>query len=73
MSSAFTVMRKRHELWKQRYPDRPPKRGVPFTGIANAREATKELSNPPVDLDILPFDPLEYLQHELPWDGLDPD
>jgi arylsulfatase len=73
MSSAFTVMRKRHELWKQRYPDRPPKRGAPFTGIANAREETKALSQPPVDMDTLPFDPLEYLQHELPWDGLDQD
>ena len=71
--SAFTRMRKRHELWKQRYPDRPTKHGVPFTGIDNAREATKALSEPPVDLKTLPFDPLEYNDHELPWDGLDPD
>jgi hypothetical protein len=49
------------------------KRGVPFTGIGNARKATKALANPPVDLDTLPFDPLEYLDHELPWDGLDAD
>ena len=72
-SSSFTTMRKRHEIWKQKYPDRPTKRGVPFTGVDNAREATKELSNPPVDLDKLPFDPLEYINHELPWDGLDAD
>ena len=72
-SSSFTRMRKRHEIWKQKYPDRPTKRGAPFTGIANAREATKQLSDPPVDLDKLPFDPLEYLDYELPWDGLDAD
>ena len=71
--SSFTRMRKRHELWKQKYPDRPTKRGVPFTGIANAREATKELAYPPVDMDKLPFDPLEYIDYELPWDGLDAD
>ena len=66
-------MRKRHEIWKQKYPDRATKRGVPFTGIANARQATKDLANPPVDLDTLPFDPMEYIHHELPWDGIDPD
>ena len=72
-SSSFTTMRKRHELWKQRYPDRPTKRGVPFTGIDNAREATRQLANPPVDMATLPFDPMEYIHHELPWDGLDAD
>ncbi|MDJ0792413.1 MAG: sulfatase-like hydrolase/transferase [Acidimicrobiia bacterium] len=72
-SSSFTTMRKRHELWKQKYPDRPTKRGAPFTGIANAREATKQLADPPVDLDKLPFDPLEYIDFDLPWDGLDAD
>ena len=71
--SSFTAMRARHELWKQKYPDRATKRGVPFTGIANAREATKALANPPVDLETLPFDPLEYINFELPWDGLDAD
>jgi hypothetical protein len=72
-SSSFTKMRKRHELWKQKYPDRPTKHGVPFTGIENARPETKHLADPPVDLDKLPFDPLEYIDFELPWDGLDPD
>jgi arylsulfatase len=66
-------MRKRHEIWKQKYPDRPTKRGVPFTGIANAREETKHLAAPPVDIEALPFDPLEYIDHDLPWDGLDAD
>ena len=72
-SSSFTRMRKRHEMWKQKYPDSPTKRGVPFTGISNQREATAALANPPVELSKLPFDPLEYIEHELPWDGLDAD
>jgi arylsulfatase len=72
-SSGFTRMRKRHEVWKQRYPDTPPRRGPAFTGIDNARPETEALAQPPVDMDTLPFDPLEYLDHELPWDGLDPD
>jgi arylsulfatase len=72
-SSSFTRMRARHEMWKQKFPDRKTKRGVPMTGIANAREATKELANPPVDFDTLPFDPLEYINFDLPWDGLDAD
>jgi arylsulfatase len=71
--SAFTRMRKRHEIWKQKFPDRPTKHAPPFTGIDNARDATKEVSKPPVDLGKLPFDPMEYIGHELPWDGLDPD
>ena len=72
-SSSFTRMRKRHEIWKQKYPDRPTKHGIPFTGIENARPETVALSDPPVDLEKLPFDPLEYIEWEIPWDGLDPD
>jgi len=44
-----------------------------FTGLANARPETKALARPRVDLKKLPFDPLEYIQHELPYDGMDPD
>jgi arylsulfatase len=72
-SGSFTRMRARHELWNQEYPDRPTKRGVPFTGIDNAREATKQLANPSVDFDTLPFHPMEYINFDLPWDGLDAD
>ena len=56
MMRECTWMRKRHEIWKQEYPDRPTKRGAPFTGIANVRDATRALSDPPVDLENLPFD-----------------
>jgi len=66
----FKRMRARHELWKQRYPDRPHKHGPAYTGISNARPETRALSAPPADLKSLPFDPLEYIEHldQLPFD-----
>ena len=69
----FRRMRARHELWKQKYPDRGAAHGPAYTSIANARPETRALINPPVDFQKLPFDPLEYLTFELPWDGLDAD
>ena len=30
----------RHEIWKEKYPNRPKARGVPITGIENARPET---------------------------------
>ena len=66
----FNRMRLRHELWKKRYPDRPEKHGMPWTGIANATAAVRAMSQAPAGLKDLPFDPLEYVQHldELPFD-----
>jgi arylsulfatase len=66
-SSQFNRIRARHELWMQRYPNRPKARGVPFTGIANARPETKALSEKLAKLrEKLPFDPLEYLDYKMP-------
>ena len=71
--SAFDRIRARHEIWKKKYPDTPHRHGVPFTGVANARPETKALANPSLDLKKLPFDPLEYIHHDLPFDAhLDP-
>ncbi|MGI9364768.1 MAG: sulfatase-like hydrolase/transferase [Rhizobiaceae bacterium] len=66
----FNRMRLRHDLWKKRYPDRPEKHGIPWTGVANASEALKREQNPQLVLGDLPFDPLEYIEHldELPFD-----
>ncbi len=61
-------MRARHELWKEKYPDSTRAHGPAFTGLSNARPETKALAKPPVDLKKLPFDPLEYIHHELPFD-----
>ncbi|NDR56659.1 sulfatase-like hydrolase/transferase [Pseudoruegeria sp. M32A2M] len=66
----FNRMVLRHNLWKESYPDRPEKHGIPWTGIANASEALKKEQNPQLVLKDLPFDPLEYIEHldELPFD-----
>jgi len=68
MQEAFNRMRARHELWKKKYPDKPAASGPAFTGLSNARPETKALSQPPVNIKKLPFDPLEYIEYELPFD-----
>jgi arylsulfatase len=71
---AFNRMRTRHELWKSKYPDWPATRGPAFKGLANARPETKALANPPVQFQNLPFDPLEYIEFDPPFDrNADPD
>ncbi|NOD49880.1 MULTISPECIES: sulfatase-like hydrolase/transferase [unclassified Ruegeria] len=66
----FNRMRLRHDLWKERYPDRPETHGIPWTGISNASEQLKREQDPQLVLGDLPFDPLEYIEHldELPFD-----
>jgi hypothetical protein len=36
------------------------------------KELDQKLAKPPLDLKKLPFDPLEYIEYELPYDGIDP-
>ncbi|TWT81245.1 Arylsulfatase precursor [Planctomycetes bacterium CA13] len=71
MKEPFKRMRARHELWKQKYPDREHRHGPAYTGISNARPATLSLSKPPADLKSLPFDPLEFIEYldDLPFDA----
>jgi arylsulfatase len=71
---AFNRMQARHELCKKKYSDWPAARGPAFTGLANARPETKALSAPPANLRELPFDPLEYIEVDPPFDrSADPD
>jgi len=73
-SEPFNRMRARHVLWKERYPDSHRAHGPAFTGISNARPETLALSQPPVDLRDLPFNILDFIQYELPWElRVDPD
>ena len=39
----FTAMRKRHEMFKKAYPDKPNAHGIPYTGLSNARPETLEI------------------------------
>jgi len=71
----FNRMHLRHMLWKKKYPDSREIHGIPWTGIANATPELKALANPQMDLEKLPFDPLEYIEHldELPFErSMDP-
>ena len=75
LKSPFNRMKLRHDLWKKKYPDAKEVRGIPWTGIENATAEIKALAKPPFDINKLPFDPLEYIEHldELPFDpALDP-
>ncbi len=37
-----------------------------FAGIVNARPETKDRYEPPVDMEKLPFDPLDHMEYSLP-------
>jgi arylsulfatase A-like enzyme len=67
-SGQWDRMLKRHEMWKEKYPNRPKARGIPFTGIENARPETRAIESNLVMLrERLPFDPLEsILNFDLP-------
>jgi len=71
MKEPFKRMRARHELWKEKYPDRHHKRAPAYTGIANARPETIAISKPPAALKELPYDVLEFIEKldDLPWVG----
>ncbi|MEP1470998.1 MAG: sulfatase-like hydrolase/transferase [Halieaceae bacterium] len=73
MKEPFKRMRARHDLWKKKYPDRHHTRRPAYTGIANARPETIQISQPPAAFEKLPFDTLDYLQKldDYPWDGGD--
>jgi arylsulfatase A-like enzyme len=75
LKSPFNRMKLRHELWKRKYPDAKEVHGIPWTGIENASPEIRALAKPPLDLEKLPFDPLEYIKHldQLPFDpNMDP-
>jgi arylsulfatase A-like enzyme len=57
----------RHMLWKEKYPDKPKARGVPFTGIENARPETIAIGETFEQLrEEFPFDPLEFIKFNMP-------
>lgn len=39
----FTAMRERHEMFKKKYPDVENGRGIPYTGLTNARPETLDI------------------------------
>ena len=65
----FSIMKARHEAWIEKYPNTPEARGLPFTGVENARPETKAASQPRVDPSRLPFDPSEFIKRLKGWEG----
>jgi arylsulfatase A-like enzyme len=65
----FDIMKTRHELWMQKYPNTPEARDYPYTGIENPRPETRAASQPRVDPSKLPFDPGEFIKKVPGWDG----
>src|SRR5271168_1492407 len=68
--SMFNVMKARHELFMEKYPNTPEARDWPLTGIANARPETMAAGRPRVDISKLPFDPKEFIKGLKGWQGV---
>ena len=65
----FNMMKTRHKLWMEKYPNTPEARDWPLTGIENARPETKAAGQPRVDVSKLPFDPKEFIKALKGWEG----
>jgi len=63
----FNHMRARHELFKKKYPDMPNAKGIPYTGLSNARPETKRIGERVQKVaENMPFNVQEYLEFEVP-------
>ena len=63
----FNQMRALHELFKRKYPDVENAKGIPYTGLSNARPETKAIaSRVKAVVDNMPFDVEEYLKFDVP-------
>jgi len=63
----FNRMRARHELFKKKYPDKQNAKGIPYTGLSNARPETLAIGERlNAYMKKMPFDIKEYLEHEIP-------
>lgn len=70
----FHRMRARHELMKKKYPDKSNAKGIPYTGLSNARPETKAIGDTMKrNMENMPFDVREYIEFEVPGGKVDPD
>lgn len=63
----FNSMKARHEVWKEKYPDSEEAKGLPFTGIENARPETIKASKPRFNKDEVPFDVEKVMKRSQEW------
>lgn len=64
----FDIMKARHELWIRKYPHGKHVRGMPLQGLENPRPAVKRAGEFRMNAKDIPFDPKEFLEHEMPYD-----
>ena len=70
----FNRMVFRHRLTKEKYPDKPNAKGIPLTGISNARPETKAIKdNIELYMKLMPFDFEDYIKYDDPSLKLDGD
>ena len=70
----FKRMRARHELMKNKFPDKPSGKGIPLTGLSNARPETLAIEERVrTNIKNLPVSVQEYLEYEPPVELLDYD
>ena len=63
----FNRMVARHRLFKKKYSDVPNAKGIPYTGLSNARPETKAIAERVrATVDSMPFSLEDYLEFEIP-------
>jgi arylsulfatase len=67
----FNIMKVRHLMFKNAYPDRGQTRDFPLKGIENARPETVAATKPRIPAGKLPFDPREAIMQIPGWEDLD--
>ena len=66
----FNIMKLRHQLWMEKYPNIGEARAFPLTGIENARPETVAAGHPRMDLSKLPFDPYAFIEKAPEWNNI---
>ena len=64
LKGMFSAMKARHKIWIEEYPNTPPVRGLPYTGITDARPEVIEASKPRFKNEDVPFDVEKVLERE---------
>jgi len=64
----FDIMVARHNLWIRKYPHNPHVRGLPLKGLEDPRPAVKKAGEFRINPKDLPFDPMEFLKYNSPYD-----
>jgi len=67
----FNIMRVRHLMFKNAYPDKGQTRDFSLRGIENARPETVAATKPRIPAGKLPFDPREAIMQIPGWEDLD--